>query len=66
MTENSGGLITATTREDIVGHTDATDIFDSVGRPVCESAVRIVGSDGEPVAQDGSEVGETRDDAPPR
>jgi fatty-acyl-CoA synthase len=58
MTENSGGLITATTREDIVGHTEATDPFDSVGRPVCESAVRIDGPDGEAVSQDGSEVGE--------
>lgn len=58
MTENSGGLITATTREDIVGPTDATDLFGSVGRPVCASAVRIAGMDGESVAQDGTEVGE--------
>jgi fatty-acyl-CoA synthase len=58
MTENSGGLITATSREDIVGPTDAIDLFGSVGRPVCASAVRIVGLDGEVVAQDGTEVGE--------
>jgi acyl-CoA synthetase (AMP-forming)/AMP-acid ligase II len=58
MTENSGGLITATTRDDILGRSEATDLFASVGRPVCESAVRIAGSDGEALAQDGSEVGE--------
>lgn len=58
MTENSGGLITATTRADIVGPSDALDLFGSVGRPVCESAVRIAGADGDEVAQDGSEVGE--------
>ena len=58
MTENSGGLITATTSDDIVGHTDALDLFGSVGRPVCESAVRIAEADGGAVARDGSEFGE--------
>jgi acyl-CoA synthetase (AMP-forming)/AMP-acid ligase II len=58
MTENSGGLITATSPEDIVGPTDAVDPFASVGRAVCESAVRIDGVNGEAVARDGSEVGE--------
>ncbi len=59
MTENSGGLITATTREDIVGETEAQDLYASVGRAVAESAIRLVepGS-GTPLPHDGATVGE--------
>lgn len=59
MTENSGGLITATTREDIEGETEALDLYASAGRAVAESAVRLVDPDsGEPVAADGKTVAE--------
>jgi acyl-CoA synthetase (AMP-forming)/AMP-acid ligase II len=58
MTENSGGLITATTREDIVGTSEAHDVFASVGRAVAESAIEVIGADGAPVAHDGSSIGE--------
>ncbi|MBS1845316.1 MAG: AMP-binding protein [Actinobacteria bacterium] len=59
MTENSGGLITATTRGDIEGEPDANDLFASVGRAVAESAVALVEPEsGEPLPHDGSTVGE--------
>jgi fatty-acyl-CoA synthase len=58
MTENSGGLITATTREDITGDTDAQEVFASVGRAVAESAVEVVGPDATPVPRDGESIGE--------
>jgi acyl-CoA synthetase (AMP-forming)/AMP-acid ligase II len=58
MTENSGGLITATTREDIDGLSPANDVFASVGRAVAESAVDVVGPDGAPAPRDGSTIGE--------
>jgi fatty-acyl-CoA synthase len=58
MTENSGGLVTATTREDIEGETEARDLFASTGRAVAESAVALLGPDDEPVPHDGASVGE--------
>ena len=58
MTENSGGLITATSREDVVGESEARDLFASAGRAVAESAVEIVDDDGRPVDHDGTSVGE--------
>jgi fatty-acyl-CoA synthase len=58
MTENSGGLVTATTAADIRGHGDARDIFASVGRAVIESEVRIVDDAGADVAHDGRTIGE--------
>jgi acyl-CoA synthetase (AMP-forming)/AMP-acid ligase II len=58
MTENSGGLVTATTREDIEGETAARDLFASAGRAVAESAVALVGPGGEPLPHDGDAVGE--------
>jgi fatty-acyl-CoA synthase len=58
MTENSGGLITATTRADIRGDTEARDLFRSVGRAVVESVVDLVDDDGQPVPHDGVSVGE--------
>ncbi|MCW3068567.1 MAG: AMP-binding protein [Solirubrobacterales bacterium] len=58
MTENSGGLITATTREDIEGVSEAHEIFASVGRAVAESAVDVLDPDGVPVERDGSSIGE--------
>ena len=59
MTENSGGLITATTRDDIEGATEAKDLFASAGRAVAESAVRLLDPEsGEPVPHDGETIGE--------
>jgi acyl-CoA synthetase (AMP-forming)/AMP-acid ligase II len=58
MTENSGGLITATTREDIVGESAALDVFASAGRAVAESAVEILDQDGNPTDHDGETIGE--------
>jgi fatty-acyl-CoA synthase len=58
MTENSGGLITATTREDIIGSPAAIDVLASTGRAVAESAVAVLDPDGIPVEQDGTSVGE--------
>jgi acyl-CoA synthetase (AMP-forming)/AMP-acid ligase II len=58
MTENSGGLITATTREDIEGESEAKDVYASVGRAVAESALALVDPEGRPLPADGSSVGE--------
>lgn len=59
MTENSGGLITATTREDVEGETRAADLYASAGRAVAESAVMLVDPEsGEPLAHDGATIGE--------
>lgn len=46
MTENSGGLVTATTRADVAADTMADDIFASVGRAVPECVVAVA-DDGE-------------------
>lgn len=59
MTENSGGLITATTREDVERGSAAKDLYASVGRAVAESAVDLRDPDsGEPVPHDGETIGE--------
>jgi len=58
MTENSGGLVTATTRADVRGDTAAADVFASAGRAVPESVVEVVDGDGQPLPHDGSSVGE--------
>jgi fatty-acyl-CoA synthase len=59
MTENSGGLITATTREDVEGETAAQNLYASAGRAVAESAVRLVEPEsGEPAPHDGETVAE--------
>jgi fatty-acyl-CoA synthase len=58
MTENSGGLITATTRADISGEPETKDVYASVGRAVAESAVKVLDDEGNPIAADGEAVGE--------
>jgi acyl-CoA synthetase (AMP-forming)/AMP-acid ligase II len=58
MTENSGGLVTATTRADVTGTTDADDVFASVGRPVVETLVELRDDEGRPLPHDGETVGE--------
>jgi acyl-CoA synthetase (AMP-forming)/AMP-acid ligase II len=59
MAENSGGLVTATTAADFRGESEATgDIFASVGRPVVDTAVEVVGDDDRPLPHDGSAPGE--------
>ena len=58
MTENSGGLVTATTREDATGESAALDVFASAGRATVETLVEIVGEDGSPLPHDGTSIGE--------
>jgi fatty-acyl-CoA synthase len=58
MTENSGGLITATTAADIAGACEARDLYASVGRAVPESLVEVVDPGGAPLPRDGESVGE--------
>ncbi len=59
MTENSGGLITATSpfqmRRALLGD---TSILDSVGAPVPGARVAVIGEDGESLASDGASVGQ--------
>jgi acyl-CoA synthetase (AMP-forming)/AMP-acid ligase II len=58
MTENSGGLVTATTREDYQPSCEARDLVASVGRPVPDASIRILDAEGQPVPNDGETVGE--------
>jgi fatty-acyl-CoA synthase len=58
MTENSGGLITATTRDDVEGETAAKNLFASAGRAVAESTVQLINPDGSPAPHDGDTVAE--------
>jgi fatty-acyl-CoA synthase len=58
MTENSGGLITATTAADARGEGAARDVFASVGRVVMESDLTVVDESGAPVVRDGETIGE--------
>lgn len=46
MTENSGGLVTATTPWDVTGEADSSDdVFSSVGRAVPDATVTVVDAD---------------------
>jgi acyl-CoA synthetase (AMP-forming)/AMP-acid ligase II len=56
MTENSGGLLTATTERDYVERRPG--IFASVGRAVPGTTVRITDEAGEPLPHDGTTVGQ--------
>lgn len=59
MTENSGGLLTATTRDDVTGRSQSVgDVFSSVGRAVVDTVVEVLAEDGTPMPHDGSSVGE--------
>ena len=55
MTENSGGLLTATTARDYADRRPG--IFDSVGRAVPGTVVTLEDEAGEPLPHDGSTVG---------
>lgn len=56
MTENSGGLLAATTAQDYVERRPG--IFGSTGRPVPDTIVRLLDGGGEEVPHDGSTVGQ--------
>jgi fatty-acyl-CoA synthase len=56
MTENSGGLMTATTRRDVEDGDPRT--WEGVGRPVAEVLIEVRGPDGERLPHDGTTVGE--------
>jgi acyl-CoA synthetase (AMP-forming)/AMP-acid ligase II len=58
MTENSGGLMTATTRADISSPPPGIDIHASVGRAVVEMVVDVRSEDGRSVPRDGESIGE--------
>lgn len=56
MTENSGGLVAATTREDYASNRPR--IYSSTGRPSPDVVVELIDDDGEPVPHDGQSVGQ--------
>ncbi len=56
MTENSGGLVTATTVEDFAS--PRPGIFASAGRAVPGAVVRLVDDSGDPLPHDGETVGQ--------
>jgi acyl-CoA synthetase (AMP-forming)/AMP-acid ligase II len=58
MTENSGGLMAATTRRDISSPPPGVEIHASAGRAVIEMAVEVIDEQGQPVPRDGSTLGE--------
>jgi fatty-acyl-CoA synthase len=58
MTENSGGLVTATTRADIADLSRRERALRSVGRAAVESVVEVVDDAGSPLPHDGTTVGE--------
>jgi fatty-acyl-CoA synthase len=58
MTENSGGLMTATTRLDISRPPAGVDIHASGGRSVVEMQVEVIDEEGTPLAHDGAAIGE--------
>ncbi|MFD5812413.1 class I adenylate-forming enzyme family protein [Rhodococcus aetherivorans] len=58
MTENSGGLVTATRPGDFEPSSPAVDPFASVGRSVDGTDVKVVDENGKELPRDGSAVGE--------
>ena len=58
MTENSGGLLTATTRADIRGDTAALEVLASAGQAVMDVVVDVWDDDGRPLPHDGRTAGE--------
>ncbi|BBZ15456.1 class I adenylate-forming enzyme family protein [Mycobacterium branderi] len=59
MTENSGGLVCATSWSDAQGAAPmGEDVFDTVGRPVPGADVDVVDERGNPLPHDGETVGE--------
>jgi acyl-CoA synthetase (AMP-forming)/AMP-acid ligase II len=59
MTENCGGLVTATTVQDMRrALSGASHLLDSVGRPVPDCIVRVLADDGQVLPRDGESVGE--------
>jgi len=56
MTENSGGLVTATTIEDFAS--PRPGVFSSAGRAVPGAIVRLVDESGDPLPPDGEAVGQ--------
>jgi len=56
MTENSGGLLAATTAQDYLDRRPG--IFDSTGRAGPDAVIRLVDDAGDPVPKDGESVGQ--------
>ncbi|MQA87229.1 MAG: AMP-binding protein [Streptosporangiales bacterium] len=57
MMENSGGPVTATTRDDLLA-LRAADIYESVGLPLPQCEVTVVAPDGQPLPRGSDHVGE--------
>lgn len=57
MTENSGGLATATTAADFAGPA-AEAVFETVGRTAVGVSIKVIGEDGELLPHDGTAIGE--------
>jgi acyl-CoA synthetase (AMP-forming)/AMP-acid ligase II len=59
MTENSGGLMTATLGHEMLGAKDDDDwSYATAGLPALDTEVRVLGEDGEEVPHDGETIGE--------
>lgn len=58
QTENSGGLMAATTAADSLGLSAARDVHASGGRPTIGVLMDILDADGEPLPHDGTTMGE--------
>lgn len=58
MTENSGGLMTATLGHEYLGAGQDDPVFTSVGRPALDVAVRVLDPRGAELPHDGVSVGE--------
>ncbi|MEO5321140.1 class I adenylate-forming enzyme family protein [Arthrobacter sp. CC3] len=55
MTENSGGLLTATTAQDVVSNISA--VSETVGRPVPDTEIKLIDESGSRLPHDGKTIG---------
>lgn len=59
MTENSGGLVCATSALDAAGRSRLGGaVFETVGQPVPETTVEVIDDQGRPLPHDGTSIGE--------
>ena len=58
MTENSGGLMTATTPSDLTGTPPGVDYFATAGRAAIETVIEVLDPAGNPLPHDGETLGE--------
>lgn len=58
MTENSGGLMTATTPTDLTDPPPGVDFYSTAGRPAIETVIEVLDPAGRPLPHDGATLGE--------